>query len=404
MESNVDQHLRDFVANEVLFASEAAKLLGVTTQRLNQLVNLGKVNPVRRSNIGNLYLKADLEARLNELSRVPNTEDTDTVSRLSIVNTKAVVQEAINYFALQSLHQYSDKKTEPVFKHLEQEFDLTKPLLSYLKEASVETGHDESVMRDAYIVAKKGFEQLKETDYIVKRGDNIYPELLAKWEEAPRFLFMRGKINLLRYPIVSVVGSRQASETGCVKAYKLAQLLGRNRVVVASGLAKGIDASAHKGAIDFNKPTIGVIGTPLTKYYPKENKHIQEQLEKEHLVISQFPPSANVQRWHFPMRNAIMSGISLGTIIVEAGETSGALKQADYALKQQRVLFIPKSALTNEALKWPTKYIKRHGAYSFEKIDELMEKLEEANVILKKSSEEEQLDLFVDKAGGQNVN
>ncbi len=179
---------------------------------------------------------------------------------------------------------------------------------------------------------------------------------------------------MLKENIVSVVGSRTASKEGIEKAYRLSRYLGRAGIVVASGLARGIDTAAHTASLDYNYLTISVIGTPLTKVYPKENADLQRRIGEAGLVVSQFPPSAPVQRWHFPMRNAIMSGISLATVIVEAGETSGALKQ-------NRLVFIPQSALDNENISWPKRYIKRKGAYKFSKLDELIIMLEKARII-----------------------
>ena len=171
--------------------------------------------------------------------------------------------------------------------------------------------------------------------------------------------------------------------------------MGRYNIVVASGLARGIDTQAHTAAVEHNNcMTISVIGTSLAKAYPAENSKLQELISEKGLVISQFAPSEKVQRWFFPMRNAVMSGISLATVVIEAGETSGALKQADYALKQKRYVFIPQSALDNDAIKWPRKYIQRPGAYSFRKINELLEKLQ--NVDILKTSTEKDITLFND--------
>jgi DNA processing protein len=214
-----------------------------------------------------------------------------------------------------------------------------------------------------------------------------YPELLAMTKEAPPYLFLRGNISLLKENIVSVVGSRTASSEGIRKAYRLSKCLGRAGIVVASGLARGIDTAAHKASIENNYLTICVIETPITKVYPRENAELQKKISEVGLVVSQFPPSSPVQRWHFPMRNAVMSGISLATAIVEAGETSGALKQADYALKQNRLVFIPQSAFENNNISWPKKYIQRKGVFKFSKIEELLKMLEQAEIIPSKAGE-----------------
>ncbi|HEY8805571.1 MAG TPA: DNA-processing protein DprA, partial [Clostridium sp.] len=266
---------------------------------------------------------------------------------------------------------------------------------------------DKGELEKSYEKTVRSFGKLAETDLIVKRGQALYPELLAKTKEAPPFLFMRGNIEIVHQSIVAVVGSRQPSEDGAKKASILASLLGKHRIVVASGLARGIDTAAHLGALNNGFLTITVIGTPLSKVYPKENAYLQKLIGEKGLVISQFPPSAEVQRWNFPMRNAIMSGISLATVVVEAGETSGALKQADYALKQGRIVFIPQSAIENPKLKWPRNYMKRPGAKNFSKIDELIIELENSKVITNEKTKEKattQVTLFDEETGTHYAN
>ena len=124
-----------------------------------------------------------------------------------------------------------------------------------------------------------------------------------------------------------------------------------------------------------------MIGTPINQYYPKENKELQIQIEQKGLVVSQFPPCNAVNRWNFPTRNGVMSGISLATIIMEAGETSGALKQADYALKQGRDVLIPQSAIDNSLIQWPKKYVSK-GAHAFKTLRNVLEILNKNELLL----------------------
>lgn len=133
-----------------------------------------------------------------------------------------------------------------------------------------------------------------------------------------------------------------------------------------------IDTATHKSALKNGGRTISVIGTPINQYYLKENKELQKEIEEKGLVVSQFPPCNSVNRWNFPIRNATMSGISLATIIMEAGETSGALKQADYALKQGRDVLIPQSAIDNPSIEWPKKYVSK-GPRVFRTLKEALE-------------------------------
>lgn len=370
--------MREFLAEEIMLTNEAVQFLGITSQRLHQLVKSGKIRPIKSQRGGTVFLKKDLELRKKELLNM--NKKPLGLKKLYRVNSYAVVQEAINYFAVYTLCNYSIKKTNEIFNKLGKYFDLSESLAGKINEVSKIIGMDLSVIERSFMNVMKGFELLKEEDYIVKKGHDLYPSLLAKTQQAPLFLFMRGNVRLAHLPTVAVVGTRNPTEEGEKRAYLLSALLGKYRIVVASGLARGIDRAAHKGALDYNNPTIAVIGTPLTKVYPKEHSLLQEEIAEKGLVISQFPPSSPVHRWHFPLRNAVMSGLSLATIVVEAGETSGSLVQADYALKQGRLVLIPKSAVDNEKLQWPRKFLLR-GAHQFSKIDQLLQILHQSNII-----------------------
>ena len=184
---------------------------------------------------------------------------------------------------------------------------------------------------------------------------------------------VKGHVHLLNEKSVSVVGSRNASKEAMEKTEILVKALVKRNIVVNAGLAKGIDTITHQKALKNNGGTIAVIGTPINQYYPKENKKLQLTIEKHVLVVSQFPPCNKVYKWNFPTRNATMSGISIATIIMEAGEKSGALRQADHCIKQGRDILIPYSLL-HSSLLWPKKYIQK-GAYTFRNIKEVLELL-----------------------------
>jgi DNA processing protein len=282
-------------------------------------------------------------------------------------------KEALCYFTILSLNKNSVKVSHPIYERVRTESDWEYALenLGYIRQ-DIEKAKKQII---------NGFKTLDDYDLVVQRGESLYPKRLNKVNGAPHFLFLRGEPLLLNEPVISVVGSRKASEEGINRARRLARLLSERRIIVASGLARGIDKAAHHGTYDAGKPTIAVIGTPLNKVYPKEHEAIQNYIGQKGLVVSQFAPGTPVQRWNFPMRNATMSGISIATIVVEAGETSGALIQAREALKQGREVFIPQSALDNPKLSWPKKFVYELGANKFTTIDDLMEQLQKKNLI-----------------------
>ena len=179
-------------------------------------------------------------------------------------------------------------------------------------------------------------------------------------KNAPKSLFLSGRVELLREGSrVSVVGSRKPSPEAVARARLFAKALVDHGITVVSGLATGIDTIAHTTALAEGGCTIGVLGTPLAEFYPKENRELQERMMREQLVISQFAHSGG--RRNFPMRNRTMALITDATVIVEAGEKSGTLHQGWEALRLGRLLFLMESVANNPDLSWPQEMI-RYGA------------------------------------------
>src|SRR5882757_3003228 len=196
-------------------------------------------------------------------------------------------------------------------------------------------------------------------------------------KNAPNTLYFQGNRELLNHgPRVSVVGSRKASEEGLKRARSLARALVAHDIVVVSGLAEGIDTAAHTSALEAGGKTFAVIGTPLDTYYPKENQALQQRLELEQLVISQFPVGSAVTPKNFPIRNRTMALLTDATVIVEAGEKSGTIHQGWEALRLGRGLFIAKSLVENLALTWTQTFLDYGGQIlSSDDMDEFFESL-----------------------------
>jgi DNA processing protein len=189
-----------------------------------------------------------------------------------------------------------------------------------------------------------------------------YPAKLRVARHPVEMLYYRGAWELSETRSVAVVGSREASDEGIRRAVRLARELVARGFTVVSGLARGVDAAAHQAAIERKGRTIAVVGTPLGTCYPKEHAALQETIAKNHLLISQVPllryarqaPPQN--RLFFPERNVTMSALTEGTIIVEAGDTSGTLTQARAALYQGRKLFILDSCFQRADITWPARF------------------------------------------------
>ena len=193
-------------------------------------------------------------------------------------------------------------------------------------------------------------------------GAGEYPKKLRDADHPVELLYYQGWWDLVESPCVAVIGTREPSEEGKRRAAKLTQCLVRDGFTVVSGLAKGIDTIAHRNAIESGGRTIAVIGTPLSSSYPKENRDLQRKIADEFLLVSQVPVYRySTQDWRlnrlfFPERNVTMSALTLGTVIIEAGETSGTLVQARAAIRQGRKLFILDSCFRNPKLTWPSRF------------------------------------------------
>ncbi len=212
-------------------------------------------------------------------------------------------------------------------------------------------------------------------------GAGEYPQKLRDAAHPVELLYFRGWWDLVYTRSVAVVGTRKPSREGIARARRLVKKLVADDFTIVSGLAKGLDAVAHKTAIERGGWTIGVIGTPISEVYPKENAALQAKIANEHLLISQSPvlrysrqdPASN--RFFFPERNVTMSALTEATIIVEAGETSGTLVQARAALQQGRKLFILDNCFQNPNLTWPEKFV-RKGAVRVAEYEDIRRRLD----------------------------
>lgn len=212
---------------------------------------------------------------------------------------------------------------------------------------------------------------------VTPRYSHRYPARLHDARHSVPLFYSQGDMSLLNNPGLAVVGSRKASLDGLRRARKVAFLLARRGYTIISGLAAGIDQAAHLAAIEANAKTVAVLGTPIDSVYPKDHLELQNYIAEHHLTISSVPflrhkrGTPKYNRIFFPERNKLMSAFSLGTIIVEAGETSGSLVQARAALEQGRKLFILQSCFENKNISWPEKYermgaIRVRGIYDIE--------------------------------------
>jgi DNA processing protein len=174
---------------------------------------------------------------------------------------------------------------------------------------------------------------------VVPITDDRYPGLLRTIYDPPPLLYVRGQLSALHGPVLAVVGSRRASAVGLRLAARLSSAAAAAGLTICSGLALGIDAAAHRGVLEAGATGIGVMATGIEQVYPRRHRQLAEQLLTQGCLLTELPPGMRPLRHHFPRRNRIISGLSLGVLVIEAALPSGSLITAGSALEQGREVF-----------------------------------------------------------------
>jgi DNA processing protein len=201
--------------------------------------------------------------------------------------------------------------------------------------------------------------------------DAEYPKNLRLVYNRPPFLWVRGTLLPSDDRSIAVVGTRTASIEGLEQARSLAEQLAERNVTVLSGLALGVDGAAHEGALGASGRTVAVMGTGINTIYPARHAELAERIvESGGGLVSQFWPDAPPTRWSFPMRNVVMSGMAVGTVVIEASKTSGAKMQARLALEHGKRLFLVDTLVMRE--EWAQKYAKHPAATVIESVDDVV--------------------------------
>jgi DNA processing protein len=209
---------------------------------------------------------------------------------------------------------------------------------------------------------------------IITLSDKDYPEPLKQIYDPPPVLYVKGKNLSFNNNSIAIVGARKASTYGRNVAMSFAKELASMEVNIVSGMARGIDSFAHKGAIDAGGPTAAVFGCGIDIVYPPENKNLMERIFECGCIISSFPLGTPPLSANFPARNRIISGLSLGTIVIEAAEKSGSLITADFSLEQGREVFAVPGNIFSPYSRGTHKLIKQ-GAKLVESIDDVLDEL-----------------------------
>jgi len=209
---------------------------------------------------------------------------------------------------------------------------------------------------------------------IITINDEAYPKNLREIYASPPLLYLKGNLMQEDWKSLAVVGSRKATFYGLRITEELCGQLAEKGITVVSGLARGIDTAAHQGALKKAGRTIAVLGSGLTWIYPPENKKLAEQIVAQGALLSEFPLHTPPQANNFPMRNRVISGLSLGVLVIEAAQKSGSLITVDFALEQGRDVFAVPGMITNKESQGTNNLIKQ-GAKLVQGVEDILEEL-----------------------------
>lgn len=224
-------------------------------------------------------------------------------------------------------------------------------------------------------LAEHCLDWLEQPDHHLIRFDSAsYPALLGETADFPPLLFASGNPELMHQPQIAIVGSRRCTASGRQHARQFASTLSQYGFVITSGMAQGIDAAAHQGALDHDGHTIAVLGTGPDRIYPASHHDLARKIAERGLLLSEFPPGTGPAKHHFPRRNRIISGLSLATLVVEASLRSGSLITARLASEQGRDVFALPGSIHNPQVKGCHRLI-REGAILVETPEQLAEDL-----------------------------
>jgi len=282
------------------------------------------------------------------------------------------------WIALNSLEKVSTKLSHSLIEHFgspEKIFSSSKDELKSVEgmtpvalKAVTEFKHLEWAEKELQMARDLGVS-------LIHWGSQEYPKSLAQIYDPPVLMYVKGSLIETDKSAIAMVGSRKATSYGIKAANKFASALTKHKVTLVSGMARGIDTEVHRTTLRNDGRTIAVLGSGLEFIYPPENRGLYAEIIKHGAVISEFPLLSPPKKHHFPRRNRIISGLSLGTIVVEASERSGSLITARFALEQGREVFAIPGSVGGETSKGVHRLI-QDGAKLVQNVDDIMNELQ----------------------------
>lgn len=259
---------------------------------------------------------------------------------------------------LENIQNYSTAKLAAILNVSKEKVHVLKMQLNRLTDAALETHYKENGINAIPYTSK------------------LYPKKLLQLIDAPVVLYVKGDLKLLNDDKkIAVIGSRNVTNYSQQVLECIMPPLIKHGYVIVSGLAKGADTLAHQAAMYYGGRTIAVLGHGFSHLYPKENVHLANRIACEHLLVTEYPPYVGVQKWHFPMRNRIISGMSNALVVTEAALKSGTLITTEYALEQGKDVFVVPGPITSEQSKG-TNYLLKEGAIPVWNGNQIIEELQ----------------------------
>ncbi len=280
-----------------------------------------------------------------------------------------------SWLALNRLKGFGPKTILSLLEKFEAPQHIFKSSVADLRHAGLSSAAIEQVRNsDQQVEEDLAWLDAHQRHHIITLHDPRYPSLLKELNDSPALLYVNGDPDLLSMPQLAVVGSRSATAGGLEIAGDFSHELAKAGVVVTSGLALGIDAAAHKGALDAGGKTLAVLGTGPDRIYPARHLKLAEQIVDSGTIVTEFVPGTTPRKDHFPRRNRVISGLAAGTLVVEAAKRSGSLITARFAMEQGKEVFAIPGSIRNPQAKGCHALI-REGAKLVESVEEIIEDL-----------------------------
>lgn len=285
-------------------------------------------------------------------------------------------EEQLYWLALQLIPGLGSRRVALLLEQFHTPRALFRASLSELEAAGAPAGAAQSIVsgvtfEDAVTQQQK---MLATGAALLTLADPLYPRALRSIFDPPAVLFLRGRMELLNTLMVAVVGTRRPTAYGTAASDKLSRDLALQGFTIVSGMARGIDTSAHKGALAVNGNTAAVLGCGIDLVYPAENRKLAEEIAAKGLLISEFPMATPAYPQNFPIRNRIVAGLSVGVLVVEGAKYSGSGITARLAVEQGRELYAVPGNITNK-LSWGPNLLIKQGATLVQDVEDVLASL-----------------------------